>query len=64
MSITATEAGEAAEFAGVGTLMKDTSVVWVHDAETGVTYKASIRTLADAVARLLVEDGVIPGEDE
>lgn len=48
----------------VDTLMKDTTIIRVHDTDAHITYKTNIKTLAKAVARQLVKDGVIPGGDE
>lgn len=48
----------------IDTLMKDTTIIRVHDTDAHITYKTNIKTLAKAVARQLVKDGVIPGGDE
>lgn len=45
-------------------LMKDTTIIHVHDTDTNITYKTNIRTLAKAIAKQLVNDGVIPSGDE
>ncbi len=48
----------------VDTLMKDTTIIRVHDTDAHVTYKTNIKTLAKAIAKQLIKDGVIPGGDE
>ena len=59
-----TEINEIFKEADVGALMKPTSVIYVHDAEARVAYKATVKTLAKAVARHLVEDGLIAPSDD
>ena len=48
----------------IDTLMKDTTIIHVHDTDTNITYKTNIRTLAKAIAKQLIEDGVIPEGDD
>ena len=48
----------------IDTLMKDTIIIHVHDTDTNITYKTNIRTLAKAIAKQLIKDGVIPSGDE
>ena len=44
--------------------MNDTTIIHVHDTDTNITYKTNIRTLAKAIAKQLIKDGVIPSGDE
>ena len=46
------------------TLMRDTTIIHVHDTDTNITYKTNIKTLAKAIAKQLIKDGVIPSGDE
>ena len=48
----------------VDTLMKDTTIIRVHDTEAHISYKMNIKTLARALAQQFVKDGIIPGGDE
>ena len=48
----------------IDTLMKDTTIIHVHDTDTNITYKTNIRTLAKAIAKQLIKDGVIPEGDD
>ena len=48
----------------IDTLMNDTTIIHVHDTDTNITYKTNIRTLAKAIAKQLIKDGVIPSGDE
>ena len=48
----------------IDTLMKDTTIIHVHDTDTNTTYKTNIRILAKAIAKQLIKDGVIPSGDE
>lgn len=45
----------------IDTLMKDTTIIRVHDTNAHMTYKTNIKTLAKAIAKQLIEDGIIPG---
>lgn len=51
-------------YVDIDTLMKDTTIIRVHDTAAHMTYKTNIKTLAKAVAKQLIKDGVIPGGDE
>ena len=62
--MTGTELNQALKHVDIGTLMKDTTIIRVHDTDAHVTYKTNIKTLAKAIAKQLVKDGVIPGGDE
>ena len=44
--------------------MRDTTIIHVHDTDTNITYKTNIKTLAKAIAKQLIKDGVIPSGDE
>ena len=48
----------------IDTLMKDTTIIHVHDTDAHVSYKTNIKTLAKAIAKQLIEDGVIPEGDD
>lgn len=48
----------------IDTLMKDTTIIHVHDTDVNVSYKTNIKTLAKAIAKQLIKDGVIPSGDE
>ena len=48
----------------IDTLMKDTTIIHVHDTDAHVSYKTNIKTLAKAIAKQLIKDGVIPSGDE
>lgn len=61
---TGSEMNQILKHIDVDTLMKDTTIIRVHDTDAHITYKTNIKTLAKAVARQLVKDGVIPGGDE
>ena len=62
--MTGTELNWILKYVDVDVLMKDTTIIRVHDTDAHITYKTNIKTLAKAVARQLVKDGVIPGGDE
>lgn len=44
--------------------MKDTTIIRVDDTVAHISYKTNIKTLAKAVAKQLIKDGVIPEGDE
>ena len=44
--------------------MKDTAIIHVHDTDANVSYKTNIKTLAKAIAKQLIKDGVIPEGDD
>lgn len=44
--------------------MKDTTIIHVHDTDAHVSYKTNIKTLAKAIAKQLIKDGVIPEGDD
>lgn len=62
--MTGTELNQILKFIDVDTLMKDTTIIRVHDTDAHKSYKTNIKTLAKAVAKQLIEDGVIPSGDE
>ena len=62
--MTTTVANTLLKFIDVSTLMKKTSVIWVHDTEAKMTYKTNVKTLAKAIAKQLMEDGVIPTQGD
>ena len=62
--MTMTEVNQKLKMIDVDTLMKPTSIIHVYDTEAHVTYKTDVKTLAKAIAKQLVQDGVIPGGDE
>lgn len=59
-TMTATDINKILNPIDVSTLLKETSIVWVHDTEANITYKANVKMLAKAIAKQLAEDGVIP----
>ena len=59
-TMTATDMNKMLNPIDVNTLLKETSIVWVHDTEADTIYKANVKTLAKAIAKQLAEDGVIP----
>ena len=64
ITITEIEINKSLKPAGVDTLMKPTSVIHVHDTEAHITYKVNVETLAKAVARRLVTDGLLALNDD
>ena len=62
--MTGTELNWILKYVDVDVLMKDTTIIRVHDTDAHITYKTNIKTLAIAIAKQLVKDGVIPGGDE
>ena len=62
--MTTTETNETLRPVDVDTLMKPTSIMHVHDTEAHITYKVNVETLAKAVARRLVTDGLLALNDD
>ena len=62
--MTMTEINRILKPIDVDTLMKPTSIIHVHDTEAHVTYKVDMETLAKAVARRLVTDGLLSINDD
>lgn len=62
--MTGTQINQELKYVDVDILMKDTTIIHVHDTDTNITYKTNIRTLAKAIAKQLIKDGVIPSGDE
>lgn len=62
--MTVTDVNQKLKLIDIDTLMKPTSVIHVYDSVAHVTYKADVKTLAKAIAKQLVQDGVIPGGDD
>ena len=62
--MTMTEINKILKPVDVDTLMKPTSIIHVHDTEAHVTYKVDMETLAKAVARRLVTDGLLALDDD
>ena len=58
------ETNEVIKPIDVNTLMKPTSVIHVHDMETHISYAVNMETLAKAVARRLVTDGLLALNDD
>lgn len=50
-TMTATDMNKMLNPIDVSTLLKETSMVLVHDTETDTTYKANVKTLAKAIAK-------------
>lgn len=62
--MTGTELNQILKYVDVDTLMKDTTIIRVHDTVAHISYKTNIKTLAKAVAKQLIKDRVIPEGDE
>ena len=62
--MTGTQINQELKYVDVDILMKDTTIIHVHDTDTNITYKTNIRTLAKAIAKQLIEDVVIPEGDD
>lgn len=62
--MTTTELNKRLKPIDISSLMKDTTVIHVHDTETNVTYKTNLATLSKAIAFQLVKDGVIPAQGD
>ena len=45
-------------------LLKPTTIVQIHDTETHITYKISVRDLAKAVVRQMIADGELPARED
>ena len=62
--MTGTQINQELKYVDVDILMKDTTIIHVHDTDVNVSYKTNIKTLAKAIAKQLIKDGVIPEGDD
>ena len=62
--MTGTQINQELKYVDVDILMKDTTIIHVHDTDAHVSYKTNIKTLAKAIAKQLIEDGVITEGDD